>query len=139
MKTFTLWFPVTPIPKGRPRFRRYGGAYTPPKTEEYERQIKKLYLTSPKRVEFEKNVPLVVNLEFGMPIPKSMSKKKRAAMIEGDISHTKKPDVDNLVKAILDGLNKLAWADDSQIVRISAEKKYAKEPYVYLYVHEYIK
>lgn len=37
-------------------------------------------------------------------------------------SNNRLPDVDNLVKAILDGLNKVAWKDDRQVARIEAER-----------------
>lgn len=30
------------------------------------------------------------------------------------------PDIDNLIKAILDGLNKIAWEDDRQVVKVTA-------------------
>jgi len=138
MRSFSLFFPVVPVAKERPRYTKSGISYTPTKTKNYERQIKKIYQTNPKSIKFEEKVPLEVNLEFGMPIPKSTSKKKRLSMIAGEINHTKTPDIDNLIKAVFDGLSKSAWADDSQIVRVSAKKKYAKEPYVYLYVHEYM-
>jgi Holliday junction resolvase RusA-like endonuclease len=57
-------------------------------------------------------------------------------MQNGAIKHIKKPDTDNLLKAVLDGLNGIAWADDSQVIRVSASKEYSTEPYVYLYIHE---
>lgn len=33
------------------------------------------------------------------------------------------PDVDNLVKAIMDGLNGIAWSDDRQVIRVEAERR----------------
>ena len=32
------------------------------------------------------------------------------------------PDIDNLIKAVFDGLNGVAWADDRQVVRVTAER-----------------
>lgn len=137
MKTLTIWFPTEPTPKGRPRFTRFGKAYTPKKTQDYEKKIADYFKQNPNRFKFEKDIPVAINLVFGMPIPKSTPKSRKEAMIEGIIKHTKRPDVDNMAKAVLDALNGLAWDDDSQIVRLSITKEYTKEPYVYLYMHEY--
>lgn len=137
MKSLTVWFPIQPIPKARPRFTRFGKAYTPKKTHDYEKQIADYFKQNPNRFKFEKEIPIAVNLVFGMPIPKSTPKSRKAAMLEKIVQHTKKPDLDNLQKAVLDALNGTAWEDDSQIVRITAKKEYTDEPYVYLYMHEY--
>lgn len=72
--------------------------------------------------------PIVLGCIFLMPIPKSASKKKQAEMQSGEIKHTKKPDLDNLVKFAKDCLNNLAWKDDSQVIRLVAEKHYSSEP-----------
>lgn len=137
MKSLTIWFPIEPTPKGRPRFTRFGKPYTPKKTQDYEKQIADYFREQPQSFTFWKDIPVAVNLVFGMPIPKSASKSRKEAMAEGTIKHTKRGDVDNLAKAVLDALNGLAWEDDSQIVRLSITKEYAKEPYVYFYMHEY--
>lgn len=137
MKSLTIWFPIEPFPKQRPNFSKFGNAYTPEKTRKYEKKIADYFREQPQSFKFEKDIPVAVNLVFGMPIPKSAPKSQKAAMIEGIIKHTKRGDVDNLAKAVLDSLNGLAWEDDSQIVRLSITKEYAREPYVYFYMHEY--
>lgn len=38
--------------------------------------------------------------------------------------HVSRPDVDNIVKAILDGLNGIVYADDTQVAELVASKKY---------------
>lgn len=43
---------------------------------------------------------------------------------------TKKPDSDNIIKIVLDGLNKVAYHDDAQICKLSFEKKYSEIPRV---------
>lgn len=64
------------------------------------------------------------------PIAKSTSKKKRQQMLAGLIRPTKKPDLDNVIKSILDALNKVAYHDDTQIVSLSMEKFYSDSPRV---------
>ena len=59
--------------------------------------------------------PVVVNVEFLLPRPKSV---KRAA-------HTVKPDLDKILRCTLDALTGIAFADDSQVVRVVASKHYA--------------
>lgn len=60
--------------------------------------------------------------------PASTSKVKRSAMLDRAIYPTGKPDLDNVAKAILDGLNKRVIVDDAKVVRIAAIKVYAETP-----------
>ena len=126
-------FPFEPVPKGRPRFTRMGRAYTPQKTADYEKQIAEYY----KKVcgyKFESAIE--VTLAFQMPIPKSITKKQRAKIIDGTIKHTKKPDADNLAKAVLDGLNGVAYTDDSLITKLRIAKYYSENPSVWMIIRE---
>jgi Holliday junction resolvase RusA-like endonuclease len=50
--------------------------------------------------------------------------------------HIKRPDLDNVIKAIADGSNKIAFHDDSQICRIIAEKHYSETPRVEVKLEE---
>lgn len=70
-----------------------------------------------------------VVLEFRAIFPpaKSASKKDRAAMLRGQIHHTKKPDLDNLTKQLKDAMTRLQfWNDDRQVMRIVCEKRYGE-------------
>ena len=58
-------------------------------------------------------------------------------MLENRISPTKKPDIDNITKVVLDALNKFAYKDDTQITEITAVKKYASTPKVKIKIEEY--
>ena len=114
----------TPVPKGRPRFRITAGhvfTFTPPKTKEFEKEFAAKYQEA-------HHIMLEVCLAFGMPIPKGTSKKQAQEMEQGH--HTKRPDIDNLSKSVLDALNGVAWEDDSQIIRLTAEKFYTKDPII---------
>ena len=136
VKKFNITIPITPVPKARPRFTRYGHTYTPKKTADYEKAIAEYWRQATNGFMYDKEQALIVNLVFGIPIPKSTSKSKTELMANGTIRPTKKPDVDNLAKAVMDALNGVAWVDDSQVVRVSIYKEYAKEPYVYIYIHD---
>ena len=107
-----------------------GHAFTDKRTREYERAIRDGYLGG----KFEGAIG--ISIEFGMPIPKSESKKRKSLMLADIIHHTKKSDVDNMVKAVTDALNGIAYDDDSQIVYLYARKKYAAEPHVFCKICE---
>lgn len=70
------------------------------------------------------------------PIVKSTSKKKKQQMLEDLMFPTKKPDIDNIAKSILDALNKLAYRDDTQVVTLHMEKHYAEDPRVEVEIEE---
>ena len=74
--------------------------------------------------------PLKLNIIFYLPIPKSVSKKRRREMNLGLISAMHKPDIDNLCKFYLDSMNGVIFKDDSQVVFLSAQKKYSDNPHV---------
>lgn len=70
-------------------------------------------------------------------IPKSTSKKKETEMLNQSISPTKKPDIDNITKIVLDSMNKFAFKDDTQVTKLEVEKKYATESKIYVKIEEY--
>ena len=124
MRTYSLTIKGTPEPKGRPRFMN-GHAVTPEKTRRYERMVRALWLSEHKECLFG---DVAVRLEFYMPIPTSWSKRKQGQARAGAIRPAVRPDIDNLVKAVLDGLNETAYTDDKQIISLMAEKYYSDEP-----------
>ena len=64
-------------------------------------------------------IPITVELEFVMPRTKSQPKTK-------EIPHTKKPDLDKLIRSVLDAGTGVVWPDDSCVTHIQASKRYAK-------------
>ena len=130
----------TPVGKGRPKFSTVNGfavAYTPKKTESYENLVKLSVQQQQRGLKpFDKDVPLQADIIAYFPIPKSTSKKKREAMLNGEIYHTKKPDADNITKSILDALNGIAYYDDSQVVYVRCKKSYSDEPRAEIIIRE---
>lgn len=123
---FTI--PGPPRGKGRPRFARCGNCvrtYTPATTEEYEKLVRLSWRTQSGK-KFDSGVPIHINLLFYMPIPQSLSEKKKKEL--DGTPHHKKSDIDNLAKAVLDGCNGYVYADDAQISSLSAKKQYSFEP-----------
>ena len=128
MITFTV--PGAPIGKGRPRITTRGGsprAFTPAKTVAYEGLIALAgEQVMAGRAPLEGPVAIAAIATFA--VPKSWSKRAREAALAGFVAHTGRPDLDNIAKAIGDGLNGIAWADDSQVARLSMTKRYGAVP-----------
>jgi Holliday junction resolvase RusA-like endonuclease len=111
---------IKPVAQGRPRFfvRKRGlsyrvGAYDPNKS----RTFKEVIAWNAKRAAMERGLreptkaPIVIGLIFGMGQGKASF-------------HTKRPDIDNLAKAVKDALQGVIYADDSQIVEAHLYKQY---------------
>lgn len=121
-KTYELFFDGKPVAKARPRFCRRGNYVGTYKLSD-EQKLEDLYKCSALlqlkeqglRTPIKKGVAVKLSMEFVFEFPKSCSKKKRAELLGRE--HTNKPDLDNLLKFYLDGLNGIAYSDDSQIAR----------------------
>lgn len=126
-----------PVGKARPRMNtRTGKAYTPTNTKLYEYSLRQWFIREyPYFKPIETKVKVTIIAYFG--IPKSTSKKKVAEMLAGNISPTKKPDADNIIKIVLDAMNNFAFKDDTQVTKLEIEKKYDKTPRIYIKIEEY--
>ena len=125
------------IGKGRPRLNSYTGAvYTPTRTKDYESLVEQYFLLKyPSFKILEGRIK--VNIIAYFSIPKTTKKSEINEMLDNNISPTKKPDIDNIVKVVLDSMNKFAFRDDNQITKLEVEKKYALEDKVYVKIEEY--
>ena len=123
--------------KGRPRVNTTTAiAYTPAKTKEYEELVKQYFFIKYRRINpLEGRIKINITAYFS--VPKNTSKKQEENMLNNTISPTKKPDIDNIAKIILDALNKLAFKDDNQITKLEIEKKYGTEEKISVKVEEY--
>ena len=129
------------VGKSRPRYSRRGDyvhTYTPKKTKNFEDGIKIAFMESyhGRTPAYEIESALYSIIDIGVSVPKSYSKKKREECLSGRLAPTKKPDIDNILKSIFDGLNGKAYEDDKQIVQIRARKVYADEPYITVLIGE---
>ena len=141
-KVINLVIYGTPVPQSRPKFARIGNhvtAYDPAKSKNYK-QLVRLWATNQlKKIDGFKPLQnaLCVEADFYLGIPTSWSKKKRVEASCGVIRPIKKPDLDNLYKAVTDALNGLVWADDAIITDVQIRKRYtADTARVELRIHE---
>lgn len=125
-----------PVGKGRPRFKRMGNfvqTYTPEKTADYEKLVRLRFQNAGGAIT---DKPVRVEIVAFFEPPKSARKKDWAVMLANLILPTKKPDIDNIAKIILDALNKIAYVDDAQVIELSAIKRYAAEAKVIVHIEE---
>ena len=76
---------------------------------------------------FPPQQPVAIRLLFAFKRPKShfvRSDPSRSLLEKSVFAWPKRPDIDNLVKFVLDSLNGTLYHDDSQVVDISASKAY---------------
>ena len=117
-----------PVAKGRPRFSTRGKfpvAYTPEKTKAFEFEVGMMALAA-----MGGSKPLEGALEafiyVTFAVPESYAKKRLEACLIGTEKHTKRPDLDNVIKSVIDGMDKIVFDNDSQITSIHATKVYGE-------------
>ena len=127
-----------PVPKGRPRFSTRGKfpvAYTPEKTRTYEALLKDAAIEAMGSSE-PLETPVSLYLYIRVPIPKSCTKKRLEAIDNGSEKPTKKPDSSNILKSVEDGMNRIVYKDDCQIINHHITKVYSTLPGVDICVKE---
>lgn len=112
MYRYTIEINTRPTPKARPRLSKFA-VYTPKKTTNYENLIAYEWKKRYKDLILKNAVKLDLLFCF-----------KKAKSCKKDY-HTQRPDIDNLEKAILDGLNKVAFVDDCQVVEMKSKKVFS--------------
>ena len=101
--------------------------YTPEKTRKYEDKLRfHAQMAMGDSVPLEG--PIALTVTAFRSVPPSWPKKKQAAALAGEIWPTSKPDSDNYVKTAKDGLNKIVYRDDAQVVIHTAVKRYSDRP-----------
>lgn len=120
MRRFTVH--AEPRGQGRPRAGN-GTIYKTKEDKAWEKMILTAY-----QMQYPAALPLAgavkVSIEAVLSIPASKSRKVQDDMMTGKIPAQKKPDVDNVAKAVLDALNRVAWHDDKQVVSLTVRKRY---------------
>ena len=125
-------FEVPGQPKGkeRPRWTMVSNTsivYTPRNTRDYEETIRTYYKINNFK-SFKKEEALEVSAIAYYQTPKNTKKSHKLLMLKGKMLPTKKPDIDNIMKVVLDALNGVAYYDDSQVCKVNFMKMYSEEP-----------
>jgi len=130
-----------PVGKGRHRSatRKRRGAngqmttyiahITPEKTEAYELKVKqatRIALSGFNAL----SGPVMLELGIYVGVAASWPKKKRLMALSGEMYPTKKPDSSNILKAIEDAMNEVAYGDDAQITDHHMKRRFSETPRV---------
>lgn len=117
--------------------------YTPSETVSYEKKVKACFYQQGGQMipetkttlddnfrSVECTTPIKVEIWAFLEPPKSSPKYKILLMLRNFIGATKKPDIDNIAKIVLDGLTGAAWKDDSAVTDLTVHKSYDEVPRV---------
>jgi len=119
-----------PVAKGRPRWSgKINKTYTPERTRKYEKLVSSAATQATfasayaSLLPVDKGVPIEVVMTFYLHRPKRLMRKKDPP---GPIPHTGRPDLDNLIKALIDGIDRsdMVWDDDGQVCHKLGYKYY---------------
>lgn len=124
---FTI--PIEPVGQMRARSTAIGGhARTYKHAKQKAAEDKLLAFAVQYAPESPLDCALEIVVDAYMPIPASMPKFRAEMARRGEIRPTKKPDIDNQLKHVLDAFNGIFWADDKNIVGVMARKFYSDAP-----------
>lgn len=121
--------------KSRPRFNtKTGRTYKVNQDRVYEAQIRTAFIDGG----FNKSDKYIrLELDMFFQVPKSYNKKRRFNCLSNIEKPAKKPDIDNVLKNILDSLNGYAYNDDIQVIEVVCKKYYTEEEdYVMITIKE---
>lgn len=125
--------PGMPVGQGRPRFGN-GRAYKDKKDTTNEAVIANACVQASREqgahlpAHPKEGTGFDVTIYAYFPIPKALTKAKRQEVADSRRYPTRKPDIDNIAKAVFDALSGKAWVDDSAVVSLLIEKSYGEEP-----------
>jgi Holliday junction resolvase RusA-like endonuclease len=127
-----MTFFVAGTPKATPRVKacRFGNAsrvYTPKTADDWKYCVQQAALKEIERKGDFRDVSVKLTMTFFLARPKSHFGKKGMKSTAPEFV-TSKPDIDNLIKAIMDALtNARMWHDDAQVSSIECEKRYMSD------------
>jgi Holliday junction resolvase RusA-like endonuclease len=119
-----------PPKKDRPRFRsigKFAQTYSTKETVECEKRVSRAWKEQGGGVTFDGAVSVGIDIFYEVPASIAKNSKKRASAMIADKWKVTKPDIDNVIKSVLDGLNGLAFSDDNQVAVLKSRKMYGKK------------
>lgn len=137
-----IQFTVVGIPKGAPRPRRakFGGVYVPATAKPFEDAIRLAALPHRPPLPIPGPVRLSIRIRIGRPKTHFKTNRKTKSLelrAEAPTFCCRKPDIDNMLKVIMDTLtNCQFWCDDSQVVIVHIAKVWDEPVGCDIQIHE---
>lgn len=136
MKSYTFTIPGPPVGKGRPRaFMKAGMKYpmmhTDTKTRNFEERVINCATDAGVKPLERVRVDIVCFLPVRVTVRKTMADKVHEPL--------KRPDLDNVAKAVCDALNKIAYKDDKHILELTVKFSFLQVnevPFTWVYIRE---
>lgn len=130
-RTLQFKIPIEPVAKQRARHTKMGRSYTPKKTVSFENTVALIARDAFNDAKLGKPFcePLELLVQVFLKRPKRLDPDnfKVKKIRKGAIPHDKTPDLDNLVKSVMDGINKSGvWIDDKLVYHLDAQKHYVE-------------
>lgn len=126
----SFFIPGEPVAQGRPRISTINGhprMYDAPKSANYKAVVAMMAAKEMAGSDLMET-SVAIEITVHKPVPQSWSKKRQTMALAGEIRPTSKPDIDNYIKCVFDGLNKIVFRDDSQVTHVTARKMYSTTP-----------
>jgi Holliday junction resolvase RusA-like endonuclease len=138
-KSDVVHFYINVKPFGKQRHGQNGmtgACYTPKKTKEYESLIAYTAFNAMQKAGVKKIEGRAIEVDLFMfyKVPESYSKKRQELLAAG--RPLVKPDTDNVLKIVMDGLTGIAYDDDCIVVDNIVRKVYASEWGIGVRFHE---
>jgi Holliday junction resolvase RusA-like endonuclease len=127
LKKHNIVIKGNPVPQKRHKFAR-GFSYDP---SSKDKKTTKLQIKSQYKNKSIHEGPVSIFINFYMQRPKNhyrTGKFNNMLKANKELHHIKRPDIDNLLKFILDCMNGIVYKDDSQVFCCTAQKLYGEEP-----------
>lgn len=119
------WFEVPGKPVGKERAAGTSKRHTPEKTRVWEREIAwRAKQARRSNIIYPKAVGVIIQIVIKPA--EYWKKEEKDNACAGRVKPVARPDIDNVGKAILDGLNKIAFADDQQVSQLTITRAYGR-------------
>lgn len=114
-----------PVPKARPRVTSRG-IYTPKTTQDFEAAVKKEAVAAAAHLNGPTDQPVRMRLRLYLRRAKSWTIRKQKLLMGR--AHSQRPDLDNLVKSVVDACEGVIYVDDKQIYKMDVIKAWDADP-----------